>query len=87
MVAVRRGDRTGRETAAVPHREELHFEIMKGGVIHGRVEPGKLRVEMTHGAGHTFTRPGSQARLLDLIAGWTRDRQLDRASLEPVGAG
>ena len=63
-----------------------YFEIMKGGAIDALVESGELRVEMMHGADHTFTPLRSQAQLLDLIAGWTHDRQINRASLEPVSA-
>ncbi len=64
-----------------------YFEIMNGGAIDALVESGKLRVEMMQGADHTSTPLRSQAQLLDLIAGWTRDRQLNRVPLEPVSAG
>ena len=63
-----------------------YFEIMKGTAIDAPVESGMLRVEMMQGADHAFTPLRSQAQLLDRIAGWTRDRQLNRASLEPVSA-
>lgn len=63
-----------------------YFEIMKGGSIDALVESGKLRVEMMQGADHTFTPLRKQAQLLDLIAGWARDRQLNYVSLEPVSA-